>query len=105
MFFLKSAFCRVYQTAFRIALPVLPYREPEIIDSSAKLGGILQKEKVKSVLIVTDRGIVANGLIGPVTEALEASGSSAEAASSEEGEASEPSSPEALSSPEDALPS
>ena len=55
MFFLKSAFCRIYQTAFRIALPVLPYREPEIIDSSAKLGGILQKEKVKSALIVTDQ--------------------------------------------------
>ena len=73
MFFLKSAFCRIYQTAFRIALPVLPYREPEIIDSSAKLGGILQKEKVKSALIVTDQGIVSNGLTEPIVKALEAS--------------------------------
>ena len=74
MFFLKAAFCRIYQTAFRIALPVLPYREPEIVGSAAGLGGILEKEQVKSALIVTDRGIVSNGLIGPVAAALEASG-------------------------------
>lgn len=71
MFFLKSAFCRIFQTAFRIALPILPYREPEITDSCAKLGEILKKEKIKSVLIVTDKGIVASGLTEPVTEALE----------------------------------
>lgn len=73
MFFLKSAFCRVFQTAFRIALPILPYREPEIVDSAAKLGNIIIKEKIKSVLIVTDKGIVSSGLIEPITQALEAS--------------------------------
>ena len=25
----RKLWCRVYQTAFRIALPVLPYREPK----------------------------------------------------------------------------
>ena len=73
MFFLKSVFCRVFQTAFRIALPILPYREPEIVDSAAKLGNIIKKEKIKSVLIVTDKGIVSSGLIEPITQALEAS--------------------------------
>ena len=33
MFFLKSAYCRVFQGVFRLALPLLPYREPEIVDS------------------------------------------------------------------------
>lgn len=74
MFFLKSAFCRVFQTAFRIVLPILPYREPEIADSAAKLGEIIKKEKIKSVLIVTDKGVAANGLILPVTQALDVSG-------------------------------
>ncbi|MGN1093330.1 MAG: iron-containing alcohol dehydrogenase [Monoglobaceae bacterium] len=63
----------MFQTAFRIALPILPYREPEIVDSAAKLGNIIIKEKIKSVLIVTDKGIVSSGLIEPITQALEAS--------------------------------
>ena len=74
MFFLKSAFCRIYQTAFRIVLPLLPYREPEIVDSCSGLDRILKKEKVNSVLIVTDKGIVENGLTVPITEVLESMG-------------------------------
>ena len=74
MFILKSAFCRIFQTAFRLALPILPYREPEIVDSCAGLDRILKKEKVNSVLIVTDKGIVENGLTVPITEVLESAG-------------------------------
>ncbi len=72
MFFLKSVFCRIYQTAFRIALPLLPYREPEIVDSCARIGTLLEDKQKKSVLIVTDKGIVLHGLTAPITEALEA---------------------------------
>ena len=28
MFFTKVIFCRIFQMAFRIVLPVLPYRQP-----------------------------------------------------------------------------
>jgi len=59
MFFLKSAYCRVFQTAFRLALPLLPYREPDIIHSCSDLGSVCKKEKAASVLIVTDKGIYA----------------------------------------------
>lgn len=71
MFFVKSAFCRVFQTVFRLALPVLPYREPEIIGSCKELSGVFEKEKIKSVLVVTDKGIVENELLNPVMEVLE----------------------------------
>lgn len=67
-------YCRVFQTAFRMALPVLPYREPEIIRSCAEIGKVAKKEKISSVLIVTDKGIVNNGLVDPVVAALQASG-------------------------------
>ncbi len=70
MFFIKSVYCRVFQAAFRMALPVLPYREPEIISSCGGLGEVLKKEKATSVLVVTDKGIVNNGLLKPVEEAL-----------------------------------
>ncbi|MDO5123298.1 MAG: iron-containing alcohol dehydrogenase [Eubacteriales bacterium] len=70
MFFLKTVFCRVFQGAFRIALPLLPYREPETVTSCSELQRITEKEKVKSVLIVTDKGIAENGLTEPIEEAL-----------------------------------
>lgn len=73
MFFAKKIGCRIFQAAFRMAMPVLPYREPEIINSCTRLGKILKKEKATSVLIVTDKGIVNNGLLASVLEALKAS--------------------------------
>lgn len=66
-------YCRIFQTAFRMALPVLPYREPEIIRSCAEIGKVAKKEKICSVLIVTDKGIVNNGLVDPVVAALQTS--------------------------------
>lgn len=70
MFILKKIGCRVFQTAFRLALPFLPYREPKIIPSCSELGSLLKSKKNASVLIVTDAGIVRNGLVKPVEEAL-----------------------------------
>lgn len=66
--------CRAFQTAFRMALPFLPYREPAILHSCGELGTVFQKEHTKSVLIVTDRGIVESGLAARVEEAVRNSG-------------------------------
>lgn len=74
MFILKSAFCRIFQTAFRLALPILPYREPEIVTSCIELGKVFKKENIKSVLIVTDKGIVNNGLVVPLENVLNENG-------------------------------
>lgn len=74
MFFLKAAFCRVFQIAFRLVLPMLPYREPEIINSCAELDHVFKKENIHSVLIVTDKGIRDHGLVQPVEQALQTSG-------------------------------
>ena len=74
MFFLKLAFCRVCQTAFRIALPFLPYREPEIIKSCSELEYVFRKERIKSPLIVTDSGITRNSLTKPLENILKKCG-------------------------------
>lgn len=66
--------CRAFQTAFRMALPFLPYREPAILHSCGELGTVFQKEHTKSVLIVTDKGIVGSGLAARVEEAVQKSG-------------------------------
>lgn len=70
MFILKKIGCRLFQIAFRAALPFLPYREPQIIPSCGELGNLLKSKKNASVLIVTDAGIVRNGLVKPVEDAL-----------------------------------
>lgn len=74
MFFLKAAFCRVFQTGFKLALPVLPYREPTVISSCAELKKVFEAEKLRSVLVVTDKGIVNNGLISPLETVLNENG-------------------------------
>ena len=74
MFFLKAAYCRIFQGAFRLALPVLPYREPEIINCCADLVPVMEKEHIRCPLIVTDQGIVEHGLVAPLTDILERPG-------------------------------
>lgn len=70
MFFLKAAYCRIFQTALRIALPILPYREPKIICSCQGLDQVIEKENISSILIVTDPGILQYRLIAPLERLL-----------------------------------
>ena len=74
MFFFKAAWCRVFQGAFRMALPILPYREPEIVPTCAALDRVFLKEKIKRVLIVADQGVKNAGLLGPIEAALTQNG-------------------------------
>ena len=74
MFLPKAAFCRAFQFAFRAILPILPYREPQIIGSCADVPAILRSENARKPLVVTDPGIIANQLLRPLEDALKAEG-------------------------------
>lgn len=63
----KKLYCRTFQVIFRIAIPVLPYREPKLLKDNDELIALLQEKQIKSVLLVTDKGIRGLGL----TETLE----------------------------------
>jgi alcohol dehydrogenase class IV len=67
---LKKAYCRTFQTVFKLALPFLPYRKPKIIGSVKNIPELLIKQKCDSVLIVTDAGIRSLGLTGRLELAL-----------------------------------
>lgn len=71
---IKRIYCRVFQFCFRAALPVLPYREPEILNDMEELGSLLAGKGKKSVLIVTDKGISSLGLMEGLKEALDKAG-------------------------------
>lgn len=70
MHIFKKIYCRVFQTGFRIALPFLPYKEPVIYEQTLDIPNILQDKNIKSVLLVTDKGIRNLGLTKSLEEAL-----------------------------------
>lgn len=71
---MEKLYCRIFQGAFRMALPVLPYREPELLNRVDAIPSVLQKEGIERVLLVTDKGVRHAGLIRPLENALKAAG-------------------------------
>lgn len=54
---LKKAYCRVFQFCFKMAIPVLPYRNPRILYSVDRVPEILKKKGYDNILVVTDKVI------------------------------------------------
>lgn len=73
MFIAKKIYCRIFQRAFRLVIPVLPYRKPKIIEGFAQLIPVLQEQKITSVLLVTDKGVRNMGLTAPLETLLKES--------------------------------
>lgn len=71
---IKRIYCRTFQFCFRMALPVLPYREPEILNDMEALSHVLVEKGKTSVLIVTDKGISSLGLAEGLKDALTKAG-------------------------------
>lgn len=70
----RRIYCRIFQTVFRAALPVLPYRNPKIIPSVAGIADVCRRKHVDSVMIVTDSGIRSLGLTRFLEKTLEENG-------------------------------
>lgn len=70
MHIFKKIYCRGFQFCFKMALPILPYREPRILNSMEEVASMFQKKKISKVLIVTDRGITSLGILNPLLLAL-----------------------------------
>lgn len=68
---LQKLYCRTFQFCFRMALPLLPYREPEILSGVQEAAALLQTQSIDSVLIVTDKGISSMGLLDNLLSSLE----------------------------------
>lgn len=54
---LKKAYCRIFQTGFRLAMPFLPYREPEILNSVNEIPTLLTKQGITAVLLITSKTV------------------------------------------------
>lgn len=67
----KRLYCRAYQIAFRAALPILPYRQPKLLEHLREIAPLLQGKGISSVLLVADAGVRTLGLTAALEESLE----------------------------------
>lgn len=66
----KKIYCRVFQGVFRIALPILPYREPQRSSSISDVTEILDSVGAERVMLVTDKGLRGAGATEPLEKLL-----------------------------------
>lgn len=66
----RKIYCRTFQIVFRIALPILPYREPKILESNDDVIAMLKRENKKHVFFVTDKNIRGLNITKPLEEAI-----------------------------------
>lgn len=63
-------YCRGFQGVFRLAIPLLPYRDPKILHSCEEAAAELAAHGIKSVLIVTDRVLCELGMLEELKHCL-----------------------------------
>ena len=71
---LKKLYCRCFQISFRAALPLMPYREPKLIDGFSGVPKVLRKHSITRLLLVTDPGVYSLGLTTPLEQILKKAG-------------------------------
>lgn len=71
---LKKIYCRVFQAAFKLAIPYLPYREPKLYYSLEDIPQICSENHVQKLLIVTDQQLVRLGLCDRLQQVMAKAG-------------------------------
>ena len=66
----KKAYCRTYQTFMKLAIPLMPYREPEIVKTVNIIPKILKDHNLSKPLLVTDKSIRGLGLTNELETSL-----------------------------------
>lgn len=70
MNFLGKVYCRAYQGVMKIVLPMMPYREPVILDSMDAVAKTLLDKNIDNVMVVTDANIVKLNLLKTLIDCL-----------------------------------
>lgn len=67
-------YCRVYQTVFRVFMPMLPYRQPKLLADYTDLLKVLEENSFDNIMIVTDAGVRSVGLTKNLEDVLNDNG-------------------------------
>ncbi len=71
---LQKIYCRTFQLCFRLAMPLLPYREPKRLKALDEIVPILKEKHLSKVLVVTDPGLRQTTAFARLSEVLSAGG-------------------------------
>ena len=64
-------YCRIFQFCFKIAIPLLPYYNPVILDKVEDIASVLKDKKFSKVMLVTDKSIRNFGITSKLEKHLE----------------------------------
>ncbi len=67
---LEKACDRVFQFGFKVAIPILPYRNPKILNHISDIPGLLTKQAIRRVMLVTDSSVRGLGLTKKLEDLL-----------------------------------
>ena len=70
----KKIFSRMFQKVMHLLIPVFPYREPKILNSTEEIADLLKSNGFERVMLITDKGIRGLGLTSPLEKHLEENG-------------------------------
>ena len=70
----KKLYCRTFQFVFKLAIPLLPYRQPKILQTPNDTANTLDALNAKHAFIVTDAGVMGLGLCDGIISELNALG-------------------------------
>lgn len=71
---LKKIYCRCFQLAFRLAIPLMPYRKPKIFSTFQQCIEELKALKINSLLLVTDSFLRVSGATAGLEALLQEAG-------------------------------
>ena len=66
----KKIYCRIFQFCFKMAIPLLPYYNPQILDRVEDIACVLKNKKFSKVLLVTDKSIRGFGITSKLEKHL-----------------------------------
>lgn len=72
--FFKRVYCRAFQIVFRCLIPLMPYRQPKILENMDEIVKVLREKNIKSLFLATDKQIRGLGLTKELEEKVENSG-------------------------------
>ena len=64
----RKLYCRTFQGVMYLAIPLLPYRKPNMLQTIDELVNLLTEKEKKSILLVTDKSIRGLGLTKELEE-------------------------------------
>ena len=67
----KKIYCRIFQKCFKLVIPVLPYRTPEILKSTSLISHVCMDNHISKVMVITDFTVHQLGILNRMCEHLD----------------------------------